>query len=79
MPASSSVSHREPMRTNSEAAMTGVAVLSRTSTVRPLGSCWRGLARRRPRPAHPSARGEPPRPPRRARHGRARGTKASRA
>jgi len=41
MPASSSVSHREPARTNSEAATTGVALFSRTSTVRPLGSCSR--------------------------------------
>ena len=41
MPASSYVSHREPTRTKSEAATTGVAVFSRTRTVSLLGSCSR--------------------------------------
>ena len=81
MPASSSVSQREPIRTMSETATTAVAVFSRTSTVRPPGSCWRtGWAVALPVPAHAtaatsaSAASAP-----RTHCARPRGTKASRA
>ena len=81
MPASSSVSQREPIRTKSEAAVTAVAVFSRTSTVRPPGSCWRtGWAAALPAPAQPRATASVERgraPP--AHWARPRGTKASRA
>ncbi len=81
MPASSSVSQREPIRTKSEAAATAVAVFSRTSTVRPPGSCWRtGCAAALPAPAHPRAATTARAAARRAAHcARPRGTKASRA